>query len=711
MITNPLVKVPFYSQPSVAIAYSLLDQNNFSELHTFIPAFDFANQMSRTKIVDYKERKYVEVNLNELENQGNKHLVDTIRNSHLNTPNESFIAKIDKIYQKCIAILYKLFPSRLIDNKIVSSLYNRVTHYFNIIGILSTPTEVGPNRIALIFRSKELAREKERYDKKLGNYAALLFAQSKLSILSETDKEVLGKEKTEIDELKIKIDLATRKLRVEYFKYIMEITKYVLSNFSLILSFSPIKSLIDIAAVVQKLPGVMELIDFGLAFLGFGQMKEKTTIFNNWEERYRKWQDRNQHTTEIKHSNISNKINPNQLPIIKEQQIQNSQNWNSVKNHLYNVKLDEFEKWDEFLEKSLSLWDKTLVRREKKVIELGISDGARLKIEAFLLKFKEGLTEVEFHNWVSKQSPLSLLRLYVVQQENIEHSTKKIINQIIGSKLKLEKKFLHFKNIQHNFHYYYSATSLILSILIGISGGILLSAGLATGLIFSLAISSIVIHLSFWLANSLLSSRHKGHKSSLLNFRIACHQLRYDINNYWLKVKEKELEKIEPDFKKMVKRSIKLPEIHGIEHDALKKYLDLEKKNNKFFKSLEELKERRRVNEAKDFFIFAQLEEKGSLLNSKALHNDNEILSELLLLFQEIDFDLISPELKDLIKIELGMDIERLKRELGKVNNQKALNILRKDFLSFFTLDDTAYTEFIKYQTARVETGNLKNLS
>ncbi len=175
------------------------------------------------------------------------------------------------------------------------------------------------------------------------------------------------------------------------------------------------------------------------------------------------------------------------------------------------------------------------------MIELGSEIKGRFKIEAFLRKWKHGMSEDEFKIWLSRQTPLTLLEFYVDHQEILEVSTKNSLNCIIDKKLEFEKKFLHFKNMQHNFFYWYSATALSFAIFLGMVGGVAVSAGLTSALFLSLAVSSLVIKLSFWLANYLLNSRHKGHSSGLLNFRIGFRQLKYEISNYWLKVKEKEL--------------------------------------------------------------------------------------------------------------------------------------------------------------------------
>ncbi len=129
----------------------------------------------------------------------------------------------------------------------------------------------------------------------------------------------------------------------------------------------------------------------------------------------------------------------------------------------------------------------------------------------------------------------------------------------------------------------------------------------------------------------------------------------------------------------------------------------LEKKTDDLLTDVESLKELRRKNEAEDFYKFARLDASANFFKDWIF-----VVNVLIEVLKEIDFDLISPELKDLIQIELGMDIVKLKKELNVEEQNSALSILRKDFMKFFTLDDAAYTEFMKYQTARIEAGNLK---
>ncbi len=359
-----LLRIPYYSESSVAIAYSLLEQQNAREgraLKTFIPAFDFAEQMSKpAKIIIPK--KYVHIDLTVLQDSlPQKELVETIRNAKLNVEDRGYTVKIKKVFQKCVGILNKVLPSRIVKSKLISSVHTRIMHYFNIIGILLTPMEVGPNRVALLSRARELAEKKEEYENRIGNYAALLVAQSQSSNLDSCEKENIEKEKEYLDGKKISIDLDERMLRMDYFKYLVEISKYILSNLALIISFSPFKSLIDLAAIVQRLPGIIELMDFGLSYLSLGQMKEKVNIFNDWENRYREWENR---CISMQKKNISHE---SQFSAIKQdRQIYKDFNWQDLKNYFQDIKFDENEKWDHFIESSNSLCEKRLAIREKR---------------------------------------------------------------------------------------------------------------------------------------------------------------------------------------------------------------------------------------------------------------------------------------------------------------------------------------------------------
>lgn len=690
METKKLLRVPAYSQHSVAIAYSLLDQNKVKgkSLNSFVPAFDCSDQINRKKTID--PTKYVEIDLNVLENcLPNKNLVDPIRNAQfINADDHKYIALIEKLFQKNVAFLNQLLPNRLVKNKTINSIKNRVVHYFNIMGILLTPMEVGPNRLALLFRAKELTKEREDYEKKVGNYAALLVDQSRANNLDSSYLEMLEKEKKEIDELRIKIDLKVRTLNVGYFKYLMEITKYVLSNLAFVVTFSPFKTLIDIATIVQRLPGVLELIDFGLSSVSRGQMKEKDLTFNQWEQDYKKW--KLSACPKHKNKTFNKQI---QVPFITGQEINKNFDWNFLKNDLYNIKLDQFENWDRFIENSQSLWEKRLARREKKVVEIGTSDTARLKVDAFLLKCKERMTDESFQAMVYQKTPLELLRLYVDDQERINDDTRNLLMHIVSAKIKLEKKFLSLKSTQHNFFFYYSAMSLTVALILGVMGGAIIPAGIATGVFLGLAITSAVISLSFWLTNYLMGSHYRSHKSGFLNFHITFLQLMYEISNYWLKVQEAELSAKNSNFALIIKSKFQQP-MKGIEKKELNSYQKLEAKTSNLYNRLEQLKLQRRTTEALDFYKYAKLDDRAPSWIIQGL--------------REIDFDIVCPQLKDLIQMQLGIDIDKLQRELSVEDPKKALDVLRKDLLTFFTLDDTKYAEFMKYQKARLEAGNLK---
>lgn len=688
--------VPDFSAASVVMAFSLLDQDSSGAvdgLRTFIPAFDLTEQITnRTKVIQPKKYKHIDLD-NLEESLGAKELVKTIRNAkNYNVENNSRCVNIKNISYKIFSFFNKLLPSKIIKNQLVSSIYTKIGHYFNIIGILLTPIEMGPNRIALLFRAKNLAEEKIDYEKKIGNYAALVVNQSNSPNLDQSYKEMIEREKISLDRWKIKIDLDNRALKMDYFKYLMEISKYIFSNLALIISFSPLKSFIDIAAIVQKLPGLMELIDYGLSSLSLHQMVEKVRVFNDWETNYRSKK------IMFQSNNLSKKSGRQLIKVAEDKSLKDIDSWVKLKRFFESNKEDRVEKLDSVINSSGSLLEKRLAIRDKKLVELGASANGRLKVDRFLLRLKQGMNEREFEIWHAKQTPLSLLTFYVDHQETLEIATKNAINHMISKKLELEKKFLLFKNTQTNFSYWYSAISLSISIILGITNVIVGPTIPASILFYCLTGSSVVITLSFWLANSILSSRYKSHTSGMLNFRIGWRQLKYEVSNYWLKVKEKELSEKNPNFLRVAKSQFK-QSIIGIAQKEMEDYLKLEGKTADLLLETETLKEERRENEISDFDKFAKLDTSSTFYNVS-----NNAISALIDAFKEIDFSLnISAELKDLIQVELGIDINKLQAELNKENQEHALRILKKDLVAFFTLDEAAYTTFMKYQKAHLE--------
>lgn len=673
---------PAYSEPSVVLVMSSLkDQDNDlkgSDLKTFVPAFDIPSQIKKN-IRKVTPKKYQQINLEKT--LQDKKLVRTVREA------EGWFGE-NTLWSKAKSVISSGFyhAGIIVPGKVrrgISSGYTRLGHYFNIMGILLTPLDMGPNRVALFYRSKNLQEEKQQFKERLTTYIALIVNESCQS--NKDNVSALSKEKKELDKWKISINIKERKLQRDYLKYLLEITKYIISNSAQILTFSPYKSLFDIAAIVKNIPGITELLDFALATFALSQTTEQEKIFLEWQKSFQIRQKPLEITIGTKKILANGVVHP----------LDNASkySWNQLQGACFKFFKAEMNRLDKIIKESKSLLDKRKATRDKKVLMLAIDPKGQMKVEQFINKWKQGKDHDEV-DAVENLTPKQKLEFYVDHKEIVEVSLKPILRQFVAKKQELEKTFLQLKNTQAKYFFWYAAFSFSLALVLGLTA---LAAGPIFGIsavALGLGVMSVVLNLSFWLVSSMLGSSYKGNSSGLLNFKILYHQVKYEITNYWHAVKEKKLMQVNPMALKIIKSELKQP-INGISEKDILEFLESEQRTKELAEKVEVLKELRRQNEWKDFASFASIK------------TNVDVFKEV---FEMLDMNITGKEFKDFLEIELGINVDKLKIELLHENDdvkQRALQILLKDIMTFFTLDDNGCIAFIKFQQARLDSGNI----
>ncbi|MFI5343046.1 MAG: hypothetical protein ACHQUC_02370 [Chlamydiales bacterium] len=617
-------------------------------LNTFVPAFYVPLRTSHLAITT---QRYEPINLNQLKKSlQDKKLIQAIEEAENLFSDHSWLHKVKRVIKAGGHFVVQTLPSFIVRNRLITSISSNVGHFFNIIGLLFIPLDRGSNRIALLYRSNKLKEEKKTLKHQVRNYIASLVQQATNPHLDPSHSEQLVNEKKIIETRFTQLRLEGRSIKLDYIKYVCETIKNILSHASLLLSFSPFKSLIEIAGIIQNLPGLTEFFDFGISAFTLSRLIENERIYSDWQSTFKDC-----YLQPVQHGKL--------------------------------------------IETSRSLLEKRKAIMEKNMHALSASSDGHEKVEKFLENWKKGKSEAELQSLeLEVKTPQDEIKFYLNHQEMIEISTRKALTRMIEKKLEFEGTFIQLQHTQSHFFYWYSTFALSFALSLGLVGFLAGPVAGASAIFLGLTMSSILLNFSFWIASSFINFLRKPNNSNWLNLKIFWHDAKYQVSNYWLKVQETELLKINPKFLDVIKSKVLQP-VEKIPESVIKEYLAKEKRCSDLLDHVENLKEERRQNEWVDYAHFAKLVKKSPVVDNRLLDPIQGLLQAL----SKLDYSLISSEMKNFLIVEMGIDLEQLQKELSNAEEgktERALQILKKDLMTFFTMNESAYIDFMKHQNA-----------
>jgi|GEM_PF-5629863 len=665
-----------------------MDLGRFNQkISTFIPAFKSQYKDSFDKIkykttFATKKKKLRKINLSHpriIPIQKNQDVIEIINKYNVIVNPFYFKEKVISFIKEIKFCLKKIDVFSI--NKKISQVFKQANHYLNIMGLLIIPFDNGRNRIGLLFRSKKVQGRKKKFTQKLNEYIELKLIENDVNSIrnSEISDDIIDLENY-LDRELIAIPLEENSINTDYKKFLLGCAKYFVSNFAFLVAYAPLKSLIDLAVILGKIPGLIELFDSMLLFFNLKKSKENKNIYNIWQENF----SRNNHV------NLVRIPRPDSNSVCE---FANHSTLKEMSDYLLNNRCAIEEKISKGLQSDCE-FEKLKALKDRKILKL-VNLDIDLVITSYFSQLNQGkLSEDELNKKLSR-SKIVLLNEYVDEQIVLEIKAKAKLAYLIKSKLKLEKIFIDFNHIQSGFSFGYSALELSMSIIGGVLGSMIGPTGTVTGMVIGLYVSSIVLNLSFWLSANIIGSKYRSHSSGLLNMKILFRQVKYDISNYWLHIKERGLYKKNPKFLEEI--PAKPEAIEGITKKEIKGFIKLNNKTQKLFNSLEILKSLRRENELIDFKKFADLPE--------------GYFKELIDIIELLNFDLAENDLNNILKLELGLDVEKLAKDLNSDSNEvkeHAIKTLLKDLESFFTLKENNYVSFMKYQNKGLDLGVVK---
>lgn len=322
-----------------------------------------------------------------------------------------------------------------------------------------------------------------------------------------------------------------------------------------------------------------------------------------------------------------------------------------------------------------------------------------------LWKETPDLVQKQFNTWFQAQSPQSLLQTYIAHQETLEQTTKNALNQMIQQKHEIEENFLDFKQIRLQVHFNLAALSLGVSVILAIVGLLTTPFG-GAGLIFlMLSAGSFAVTVGMIGASCYLSYREKPHTTQLMmkgfQFKLLWANLRTAIQNYSHQAKDKKLKAVAEVLFDLVKAPT--PELtnHPNYQRALTAYQIAKDDFDKSQEKVKEWTERAKKLQAELTSVgWQDFVQQVDLKNNPSDEKAFDTLRAFNEAFQACDLQLLSPEMKSLLEVQLGLDVEAIQIAL-----RKDPEAFKKTLQKFFTLDDASLVSFIRQQEAAIGIG------
>lgn len=320
--------------------------------------------------------------------------------------------------------------------------------------------------------------------------------------------------------------------------------------------------------------------------------------------------------------------------------------------------------------------------------------------------------------WIESQSEDALLSAYVDYQSVLDPTVKNSLIEMVQKKLKIEKVFFKFKKFQMGTQLSVSTIIFGIALTLAIIGLATTPVGAGAVILALLAISAMAVsfglmgrgyYLSHQEKPALTAAILKGTYFKLYSYYALAkiHSLSERITNSIQKSKyAKRLANfvdqspvIHQFFAHQVKEdSIEMQDFAAIKANHEKDKQEVKSKSQKWKDRATALENELEELTWRDFAKKADLKvaSKSPADLGKAHYLSFDTLEVLNEAINQADFDLLSPNTKELIETQIGIDIQALRVEI-----QKDPSTFKRLLRTFFNLDDVAFAKFVGEQRLR----------
>lgn len=271
-----------------------------------------------------------------------------------------------------------------------------------------------------------------------------------------------------------------------------------------------------------------------------------------------------------------------------------------------------------------------------------------------------------------KENLDGLIRDYIDHQETIEQTTKGALKQMVQQKHELESRFQKLKLTQSKVLFSISAISFTASAAFAILGLLSFPVGGAGVVLLALSIGSITLSTGFFTAGYIQSMHYKPQMAKEITFsfqiKMAWTKLRAAIASYSHQSKEKKLVEVAKILQHLHQSPTKESN-KSISPEYQKALADYQQAKFNFAESQKQVEDWTRrlkkfesqINEAgwKDFSQYADLPigKKEDLFDT---------LTAFQAAFQACDLRLLNAETRNLLEMQLGINLESLQVQMKK---------------------------------------------
>lgn len=301
-----------------------------------------------------------------------------------------------------------------------------------------------------------------------------------------------------------------------------------------------------------------------------------------------------------------------------------------------------------------------------------------------------------------------LLNSYIDHQETLEQTTKNALKEMINKKHEMENQFLNFKYRQNAIELASAIAAFVISSLIMIIGFLSFPVAGAGLILYLLFTGTLAVSLGLTGAKHIQARKKTATALSSLGLKVKIlwASLRRSIQNYSQQIKEKKRAKLAEIVKNLHTYLI-------TQKDNDPEYKIKEIEFQKAYSAYKEAKARFEEGEAKVEQWNIRLQRLNHLLTQKGWRDfaeyaslqvsENEQLFDTLQQINETlpacNLQLLDEETKNLFKVQLGLDLESLQKQMVTIDPE----IIKKTLQKFFLLDDAGLLAFIKKQKAYID--------
>jgi hypothetical protein len=349
-----------------------------------------------------------------------------------------------------------------------------------------------------------------------------------------------------------------------------------------------------------------------------------------------------------------------------------------------------------------------------KLKELNASKPLSPEKQIEIEKNREGISQLLdrcCEEWMKAQDEDTLLATYVDYQSVLDPTIKNSLIDMVRKKHQIEKNFLKVKRV--NFGVRFSVGTIIcgVALTLAIIGLVATPVGAAALILTALTIGSIAVSFTLLGRGYYCAYRKKpGLTAATLKgayFRLYAYyalaqidsaeeSIEQALKSTWQKKRNQlatvidRLPLIHRLFSRKEKKSEAIPTLSTtIETDfqeSLSKFKHWKAKAVALENELEKLT-------WKDFAKQANLQVALKSAKPSATSQDFDTLEALNDALNHVNFDLMSSDTKELLEMQLGIDVKFLQKEI-----EKDPLLVKKLLLNFFNLDDVAFVKFIGEQ-------------